>query len=126
MPEEPSLLASLGIDVDALPPPPAGVWDHAVQAAFDPSATADPDTVPDMDDTPTPDDDDMIITADDDADQTDVATADHESGDESPDFAAVAAEDIDVDPGTHAEHYDEAAALSHDVDGGDDEGQYDL
>ncbi|MCF3940675.1 hypothetical protein [Gordonia tangerina] len=126
MPEEPSLLASLGIDVDALPPPPAGVWDHAVQAAFDPSAAADPDTVPDMDDSPTPDDDDMIITADDDAGDTDVDTAEDQPGDEPPDFTSVAAEDNDVDPGTHTDHHDEAAALSHDVDGSDDEGQYDL
>ncbi|WP_187584186.1 hypothetical protein [Gordonia sp. OPL2] len=51
--KEPSILASLGIDPTVItPPPPDHVWDSAVQAAFDPSAVADPDTVPDMDDTP--------------------------------------------------------------------------
>ncbi|MXP21552.1 hypothetical protein GIY30_09335 [Gordonia sp. HNM0687] len=52
MQEEPSILASLGIDPAGAPPPPDAVWDAAMRAAFDPSSTADPDTVPDMDDTP--------------------------------------------------------------------------
>lgn len=50
--KEPSILASLGIDPTVITPaPPAHVWSSAVQAAFDPSSVADPDTVPDMDDT---------------------------------------------------------------------------
>ncbi|MAU83765.1 MAG: hypothetical protein CME34_18220 [Gordonia sp.] len=52
MQEEPSILASLGIDPAASPAPPDDVWSAALQAAFDPSATADPDTVPEMDDEP--------------------------------------------------------------------------
>jgi hypothetical protein len=54
--KEPSILASLGIDPTVITPaPPDHVWSSAVQAAFDPSSVADPDTVPDMDDT-APDD----------------------------------------------------------------------
>ncbi|MEE3852250.1 hypothetical protein VZC37_18060 [Gordonia sp. LSe1-13] len=61
--EEPSILATLGIDPATAPPPPDDVWNGAMQAAFDPSATADPDTVPDMDDTPPAegDDDEIVV-----------------------------------------------------------------
>ncbi|NED67041.1 hypothetical protein G3I15_39535, partial [Streptomyces sp. SID10244] len=66
MQEEPSILASLGIDPAATSPdPPDGVWEAALQAAFDPDAVADPDTVPDMDDTPPPDDEDDVVVVDD-------------------------------------------------------------
>ncbi|MCF3938556.1 hypothetical protein [Gordonia tangerina] len=63
MQEEPSILASLGIDPATSPAPPDDVWSAALQAAFDPSATADPDTVPEMDDEPPAlaDDDEIIV-----------------------------------------------------------------
>lgn len=61
--QEPSILASLGIDPTASPAPPDDVWGAALQAAFDPSATADADTVPEMDDEPPTlaDDDEIIV-----------------------------------------------------------------
>lgn len=65
--DEPSpVLASLGIDPATLAADlPPGVWDNALQAAFDPDAVADPDTVPDMDDTPPADpDEDIDLGAD--------------------------------------------------------------
>ncbi|WGJ88148.1 hypothetical protein [Gordonia sp. SMJS1] len=68
--DEPSpVLASLGIDPATLAADlPPGVWDNALQAAFDPDAVADPDTVPDMDDTPPADLDEDIDLGDDNPD----------------------------------------------------------
>ena len=68
--DEPSpVLASLGIDPATLAADlPPGVWDSALQAAFDPDAVADSDTVPDMDDTPPADVDADIDLGDDDPD----------------------------------------------------------
>ncbi|MFE0750679.1 hypothetical protein [Gordonia sp. NPDC058843] len=65
--DEPSpVLASLGIDPATLAADlPPGVWDTALQAAFNPDAVADPDTVPDMDDTPPADPDEDIDLGDD-------------------------------------------------------------
>ncbi|MFW0783656.1 hypothetical protein AAFP35_03970 [Gordonia sp. CPCC 206044] len=73
--EEPSILASLGIDPTTLTEPAPDVWEAALAAAFDPAAQADPDTVPEMDDTPPDDLDDEIIV--DDADHPDHAGPEH-------------------------------------------------
>ncbi|MGV9714297.1 hypothetical protein ACWDTI_26975 [Gordonia sp. NPDC003424] len=61
MTEEPSILASLGVDTGPPTPPPPQIWESALQAAFDPASTADADTVPYMDDTPPPDDDHLVV-----------------------------------------------------------------
>ncbi|WP_168707100.1 hypothetical protein [Gordonia paraffinivorans] len=61
--DEPAILASFGVDAGALPEPPSDVWEAALAAAFDPHATADPDTVPEMDDT-LPDEDGLQLAAD--------------------------------------------------------------
>ena len=76
MPDDESpILAALGLDTADLPAPPADLWDAALAAAFDPAATADPDTVPDMDDTVPADDELQLVV-----DEPDDTTALHADG----------------------------------------------
>ncbi|MGC4961377.1 hypothetical protein [Gordonia sp. DT101] len=136
MQEEPSILASLGIDPAATSPePPAGVWETALQAAFDPDAVADPDTVPDMDDTLPPDDDDDIVVVDDHphADDHDTAhpgATDHAATDHSltghgadaddpaldhPDLGGGEHHDLGHDDIDHGDHHDHGHDGHHDI-----------
>ncbi|AZG46867.1 hypothetical protein [Gordonia insulae] len=131
--KEPSILASLGIDPTSLvPPPPEGVWDSAVQAAFDPSAVADPDTVPDMDDSVPSDDDDLDVLVvndpghdpghDDSGAHTDVAHTPDGGGD--PDFDDVPADSAFGDHGDSTDGVD--LGDIHDHHGHDDHGDHDI
>lgn len=131
MQEEPSILASLGIDPAASPAPPDDVWSAALQAAFDPSATADPDTVPEMDDEP------PTLAANDEiivepavlegthdgaesgsaSDHDVIVAGDHSDLDDQPD------DDVALDDAGHGDH---SGAESHDDGAGPDDGHYDL
>lgn len=130
--EEPSILASLGIDPTTLTEPPPGVWDAAVQAAFDPGATADPDTVPDMDDTAPADPEDVIVVDDPAADHH-VQLADErhshdlEGGDGDAVFGDVPADTAGGDHGDHTDPVDHDH-IHHDDSGhpGHDDGHHDI
>ncbi len=62
--EDDSILTALGISPDDVPAPPAGVFEHALSAAFDSDAPADDSTVPDMDDEPVVPADDGVVVED--------------------------------------------------------------
>ncbi len=112
--EEPSILASLGIDPTTLTPPPPGTWDAALAAAFDPAAEADPTTVPDMDDTIPPDEEQIDLVDTPSADTTvpgpPADTHGHDDaglfGDEPSGPDVEPAVDHSDDTATH--HYDDA------------------
>lgn len=105
MPEEPSILASLGFDSGLMAPPPPQVWEAALQTAFDPTASADADTVPEMDDTPAPgapthDDDQLVV----DEPAHDAA---HDHGDQAVHGDTVLVDDVHADDGhAHDGHPD--------------------
>ncbi|UOG23811.1 hypothetical protein MTX80_23110 (plasmid) [Gordonia amicalis] len=104
MPDDESpILAALGLDTADLPAPPADLWDAALAAAFDPAATSDPDTVPDMDDT-IPADDDLQLVVDEPDDTT--TSALHADGPISTtggeDFGDASVDPNVVDDGGHS------------------------
>ncbi|MFW0796017.1 hypothetical protein AAFP30_19545 [Gordonia sp. CPCC 205515] len=124
MPEEPSILASLGVDPGTLTPPPPEIWQAALHAAFDPTAIADADTVPVMDDTPASGDDQVIA----DDPTADVAHGQPPHGDvPGHDTVLVDDDHDDIHPGhTDTLHHDVDEFGHHDDYGHDHDGHDDI